>query len=920
MTKSVEMSEAANPIDLQLAPPPPLASRLSVADALQQISNASSQTARWSQQQYPQPLSLPDPQRDSLPEPCPFTETRAFSSAIRNTIQPSVWERRDNPLTDPRQPCLPASRLSGVCDPIDLTFQEPADTGSRLRSRQGTPSQLDYCFSAEKQVAEVIGSKLERVVQKLAANASRLGQSGQTSAPDVSTAGQPGQTPATSIRRSGPSAAPSLAGSISTQAVPAPAACSLRTREWVQQAIIREQELRNAAGAVMKDAATALKRMAQPLAEIRQTLPAILNKMTEAMPDLIKQQFDVCAKRYTTTQFPAGMQHTAVGVLTRVITLQARAQVNQFSVEARQLREMTTLENKIAQLRQSVAETSGAAQQRTRRKLGKIQGQYQQCLIAMFPQYSCLNSLSRNETPARMEDVIRYCTDACLAAATEQSQPPIPSQESSTLSLVSEDMPSHSAEPLSPMHISSPPPLSPVRTISEYSRFSFPPVLTAAEEIIEVRHAEAQTDDIPIEDLQSEGVRDAQIQTDDVRSDDMPGVRMQTAEVQTSDILSDEIHSIAVSSPLTPRPAMRQVLINLDRQTSDSSQTLVSPIAISPVRTSANLPQTASASARQQTFGTPLLMWDSIARRLQEFGASILEERLLALADYFSLPQQQWQQLADVHGLTQQGRELMNAWQSTLHKEITETEKTEWLQRFDYYLTQPRKGWEKATPPGTRETTPLASPAIATPPPQEMIALPGAPNLSWLANNIGDANAWKNQRFDAMPKLISLSEMYLAQNTALVIVTPNDRVISAFTATAEHHLQPADLLRMNSREIRSVAVIQYINADHYYAWRLADHQAYFFTRKSNPGRILFNRSGCELKSTATPGYCLTEAAALALPGNKDINGLQEIARIGATLREQVRQVIIALPAKNPRLMNNLEHHLSIQQQAEENRE
>lgn len=920
MTKSVEMREAANPNDLQLASPPPPASRLSVTDALHQISNASSQAAPWSQQQYPQPPSLPDPQRYSLPEPYPFPETPAFISAIRNTIQPSVWERRDNPLTDPRQCYLPASRHSAGCGPIDLTFQEPADTGSRFSSRRGNPPQMDYCYSAEKQVSEVIGSKLERVVQKLAANASRLGQSDQTSASNVSTAGQPGQTPATRIRRSGPSTVSSLAVSISTQAVPASAESSLRTREWVQQAIIREQELRNAAGAVMKDAATALKRMAQPLAGIRQTLPAILNKMTEAMPDLIKLQFEVCEKRYTTTQFPAGMQYTAVGVLTRVITLQARAQVNQLSVEARQLREMTTLENKIARLRKSVAETRGAQQQRTQRKLGKIQGQYQQCLIAMFPQYSCLNSLSRNETPARMEDVIRYCTDACLSAASEQSQPPIPSHESSTLSLVSEDMPSHSADPLSPMHISSPPPLSPVRTISEYSRFSFPPVLTAAEEFIEVRHAEAQTDDIPVEDLQYEGVRDAQIQTDDVRSDDMPGIRMQTVEVQTSDIASGEIHSVAASSPLTPRPAMRQVLINLDRQTSDSSQTLASSVASSPVRPSANLPQTASSSARQQTFGPPLLMWDSIAQRLQEFGATILEERLLALAEYFSLPQQQWRQLADVHGLTQQGREMMNAWQRTLHNEITEAEKTEWLQRFDYYLTQPRKGWEKTTPPGTRATTPLTSPAIATPPPQEMIALAGAPNLSWLANNIGDSHAWKHQSFDAVPKLISLSEMYLAQNSALVIVTPNDRVISAFTATAEHALQPADLLRMNSRERRSVAVIQYINADHYYAWRLADHQAYFFARKSNPARILFNRAGCELKSTATPGFCLTEAAALALPGNKDINGLQEIARIGATLREQIRQVIIALPVTNPRLMNNLEHHLSVQQQAEENSE
>ncbi len=920
MTKSVEIREAANPIDLQLAPPPPLASPLSVADSLQQISNASSQMAPWSQQQSPQQLSLPDQQRYSLPESCPFKETGAFTSAIRNTIQPSVWERRDNPLTDPRQPCLPVSRLSRVCGPLDLTVPAPCDTGSRFSSRQGSPSQLDYCFSAEKQVSEAIGSKLERVVQKLAAHASRLRQSGQTSAPDVSTAGQPGQTPATSIRRSGPSAAPSLAGSINTQAVPQPVAAvsSLRTREWVQQAIIREQELRNATGTVMKDAATALKRMAQPLAEIRQTLPDILNKMTEAMPGLIKLQFDFCEKRYTTTQFPAAMQHTAVSVLTRVMTLQARAQVNQLSVEARQLREMTMLENKIAQLRQSVAETSGAAQQRTRRKLGKIEGQHQQCLIAMFPQYSCLNSLSRNETPARMEDVIRYCTDACLAATTEQSQPPIPSQESSTLSLVSEDMPSHSAEPFSPMHISSPPPLSPVRSISEYSKFSFPPVLTVAEEFIEVRHAEAQTDEIPIEDFQYEGVRDAQIQTDDVRSDDMPGIRMQTAEVQTSDIASDELHSIAVSSPLTPRPTMRQVLINLDRQTSDSSQTLASSIVISPVRTSVNLPQTAF-SARQQAFGSPLLMWESIAQRLQEFGVSILEERLLALAEYFSLPQQQWQQLADIHGLTQQGREMMNGWQSTLRKEITETEKTEWLQQFDYYLTQPKKNREKAPPPCTRETTLLTSPAIA-PPPQEMIALPGAPNLSWLANNISDTNAWKHRSFDAVPKLISLSGMYLAQNTALVIVTPNDRVISAFTTSSEHSLQPAELLRMSGREMRSVAVIQYINADHYYAWRLADHQAYFFARKSNPGRIIFNRSGCELKKTATPGFCLTEAAALALPGNGNINGLQEIARIGATLREQIRHVIIELPVRNPRLMNNLEQHLSIQQQAEENRE
>lgn len=755
MTKSVESSETTSAFALQLAPPP-VTNPLSVASDLQQISNASSQTAHLLQQQYDLHQALSGQQHHSVPEAYPFSETSAFRSAIRNTIQPSVWEQRDNPLPAPVLQYLPESHYSVACNPLNLTFAQPCDTDNWDSLQQQPRSLQDYCISAEKKVSQALGSRLERVVQKLAAHAGRA-EPPQMPAADIRGRAQPAQTPATSASKPGQprpakatsasrvrqSASPPETGAgTRAQILSTPATGFSRTEEWVQQTVVREQEQRNATNAVMKDAASILKRMVKPPEEIPQALSDILKKMAAAMPELIKSQFEVAAKKYTSPQFPSGMQHTAVGVLTRVITFQARAQVNPKSAEARQLQKMSALDDKITQLQQSLAPnsaevTSVAMQQRIGRRLNKIQGQYHQCLAEMFPQYTLLNTLSGAESSEQIDEVISYCINACSAAA--QSQQPIPSHESSTLSQISVLSPSHqdtrsrSVGPASPMEILTPPQLSPARSLSEYSKFSFPPALNVA-----LRNAEVQTDEMPPDEAVFEDVHNVEIQTDDVRSDGIPIVEMRHAEVQTSDILSWEIHSTGVSSPATPSPAARKILINLDRQTSDSSQTIASPMDVSPPRRSLRSPQRHARSAAEQTFGTALLMWDTLAQRLQAFDDNVREERLQALADWLTLPQQHWRQLADSHGLTLQGRTMLDAWQNK--QEITEAEKTENLLRFDYYLTQPKKGWQGAFSP-SRETTLSATSSLPATPQPELITIAGAPNLSWLANNLDDPDA-----------------------------------------------------------------------------------------------------------------------------------------------------------------------------------
>ncbi|WP_437609363.1 hypothetical protein [Erwinia sp. V71] len=884
-----------------------------LTNALRQVSNPSSPVVHLLQQQPDQPLPLPS----FHPTQTDVMKTHADTYPIRNAVLSSVWDPRSQPLAAPtllyaqqRHAVQPATvnREGHLIPPLAHQY------GIKRGQSQAPGHKQTYCRSAE-------------MIQKQQMTAEKTGK------PRL-----PGQSPATGRKRAG---RPAQTTTANTQ----------RTEAWVHTTVInrgiaeQEQAFCCAETAIMKDVAATLKQHKTPFKAIQQTVPGIFQQMALMMPSVIEQQFITEAAQTPLLHFPDGMQYTAADVLATTITLKAKARTDGQGTEASQLQEMSRLNNKISELKRKLKVSAGEEHWRHLISLHRTQSQYDQYLITLFPQYHCLRSLSQARVPARVNAVINYCNqlyatetaaqatarEAAAKTASVRSQPPLPSQESSTLSQASAFTPSlPSTGSQKATEAGSPPLLSPVHSLSEnpsISSLQSPPTLTQIQNDAflpppAVQDAEVQTDDLPadneqVSDTEAAGVRHAEVQTDETLYD----------EEHSDEEQDDEVQIIAVRRAERQADVTGQrLLINLDRRTSDSSQTIASSVPVSPAPFLSGRPQPADFSADERTFGTALLMWESMVQQLQHYGQDILENRFSGLISYLSLPLEKWLQLAGNDGLSNPGRQMLNVWKSKRQQPVTEAEKTLWLQAFDKYLARRQQGWMTTDQPMRLETAPQANPVITFPAQekrasagqqQEIVIIPDAPNLSLLANIIHDQRAWMEVCFEAMPPMIVRSHMYSQKRTTLVIVTADNLVHSVYSATSSHAIPPAELLHPHSLLRQCVAVVRYINQNHYFAWRSQGSNVQFGRHPEYPGRIIFDSAGCELRNTVTPGFCLTEAAALAEPGNRHISEPADIVRIGNTLRRQVRTAISRLPLTNRELMASLEDHLAAQQMAAE---
>ncbi|MEG3129713.1 hypothetical protein SC171_25045 [Pantoea cypripedii] len=189
--------------------------------------------------------------------------------------------------------------------------------------------------------------------------------------------------------------------------------------------------------------------------------------------------------------------------------------------------------------------------------------------------------------------------------------------------------------------------------------------------------------------------------------------------------------------------------------------------------------------------------------------------------------------------------------------------------------------------------------------------------LSWLAENIGEANSWVDASFEVLPQLIALSETFRKQNALLVITKKehgdnekqlSDMVVSVIDSSSGEVVDHSEIMNPE----RKLAVIQYVpNENHYNAvWSPAGNV--HFTLIENVFRL--DKEKSRVQSIGKTGFCMTDAAAFALcKGRKDRSLLGKpltdtmITGIyGHDLREDIKKVIQTLPQKSRKLTDDLE--------------
>ncbi|WP_416410241.1 SET domain-containing protein-lysine N-methyltransferase [Pantoea sp. App145] len=202
--------------------------------------------------------------------------------------------------------------------------------------------------------------------------------------------------------------------------------------------------------------------------------------------------------------------------------------------------------------------------------------------------------------------------------------------------------------------------------------------------------------------------------------------------------------------------------------------------------------------------------------------------------------------------------------------------------------------------------------------------------LSWLADNIGNADSWVDASFEVLPQLIALSESFRKQNALLVITKKEheddekqrgDMVVSVIDSSNGEFVDHKEIINSD----RHLAVIQYVpNENHYNAvWSPAGNV--HFTLVENIYRLSTEK--CRVQPIGKTGFCMTDAAAFALfKGRKDktlagkpLTDTMLTGIYGHDLREDIKNLIKILPQKNKQLTEDLEKKIQSIKFFEKNR-
>lgn len=202
--------------------------------------------------------------------------------------------------------------------------------------------------------------------------------------------------------------------------------------------------------------------------------------------------------------------------------------------------------------------------------------------------------------------------------------------------------------------------------------------------------------------------------------------------------------------------------------------------------------------------------------------------------------------------------------------------------------------------------------------------------LSWLADNIGNADSWVDASFEVLPQLIALSECFRKQNALLVITKKEheddekqrgDMVISVIDSSNGEFVDHKEIINSD----RNLAVIQYApDENHYNAiWSPAGNVN--FTLVENTYRLGTEKN--REQPIGKTGFCMTDAAAFALfKGRKDktlagtpLTDTMLTGIYGHDLREDIKNLIKILPQENKQLTEDLEKKIQSIKAFEKNR-
>ncbi|QGY27836.1 hypothetical protein CUN67_02320 [Pantoea cypripedii] len=192
--------------------------------------------------------------------------------------------------------------------------------------------------------------------------------------------------------------------------------------------------------------------------------------------------------------------------------------------------------------------------------------------------------------------------------------------------------------------------------------------------------------------------------------------------------------------------------------------------------------------------------------------------------------------------------------------------------------------------------------------------------LSWLAENIGNADSWVDASFEVLPQLIALSDSFRKLNALLVITKRDpeddekcqgDMVVSVIDSSNGEVVDHKEIIHSG----RNLAVIQYVPYENHYNALWSPVGNVRFTLADDVYRLDTKKSRVQL--IGKTGFCMTDAAAFALfKGRKDKNlqgkpltDTMITGIYGHDLREDIRKLIQNLPHNNRQLAEDLEKRI-----------
>ncbi|MFM0069260.1 hypothetical protein [Paraburkholderia aspalathi] len=169
----------------------------------------------------------------------------------------------------------------------------------------------------------------------------------------------------------------------------------------------------------------------------------------------------------------------------------------------------------------------------------------------------------------------------------------------------------------------------------------------------------------------------------------------------------------------------------------------------------------------------------------------------------------------------------------------------------------------------------------------------GWKNSAKLMRNVFSESGYVHPGFEVVPQLIVNTREFKKKNATLVIVDVNGVVVITYDARTGNSININDLLDVDGRPTRQMAVVQRRN-DHYNAY-IKYQDDFIFNwveepRSGTAGRTACHAgrkcvlSNCILVPIEPSGYCMTEAAWAALANTRDPG---EVIMGGRVLREQI---------------------------------